>query len=382
MAVSEDPEDVYRAIGVRPLIHASGTDTRHGGTRLRTEAMEVMNKAATVLVDMDELNRQAGKVLAEITGAEAGFVSSGAAGGLVLQAAACIAGSDPAKMAQLPDTQGLKNEIIIHNSHRFGYDQCYRVAGATLVGVGDGRRCEPWQVEAAFSDRTAAVAYLMAPFVSRRAVPLEQVCEIAHAMGVPVIVDGASMLPPRTNLRRYTAQGADMVIYSGGKAVRGPQGTGILCGRADLIEAAAANASPHPFLGRGMKVAKEEIVGLLTALQIFVGEDEEAETRRYSEMCQSVVDALIEVPGLRVTVEHDDYDYLIPTALMKFTKDWNGPSRDQVLAAMIDGNPTISLHARGGPDELAVEPLNLDDQELEIVIRRLREELLSPPPRG
>ena len=378
MTGSDDPADVYRAIGVSPVINAFGSNTRYGGSKLRPEVMEAMNKAATVMVEIDELNRQAGKIIAEITGAEAGFVSSGAAGGLVLQAAGCIAGSDPAKMSQLPDTDGLRNEIIIHNSHRFPYDQAYRAAGAKLVGIGDGRRCAPWQLEAALTERTAAVAYLFSPFVSRRALPLEQVCEIAHAREVPVIVDAASMLPPRSNLRKFIQQGADMVVYSGGKAVRGPQGTGVLCGRAELIEAAAANASPQQFLGRSMKVAKEEIIGLLIALRIFVQEDEEAETRRYRQIAQSIVDALIEMPGLRVEVQHDEYDYLIPSAVVKFTRERNGPSRDQVLERMAEGDPPIFLHWLGDPDELAVEPLNVEGEDLETLIRRLREEILRP----
>ena len=378
MDQSSDPAEVYRAIGVRPVINASGTATAYGGTKLRPEAIDAMAKAATVLVEIDELNVQAGKIIAGITGAEAGFVSSGAAGGLVLQAAACIAGSDPATMAQLPDTDGLKNEIIIQNSQRFPYDQCYRVAGARLVGIGDGRRCYPWQLEAALTDRTAAVAYLCSPFVSRRGLTLEHVCEVAHARGVPVIVDAASMIPPRENLRKYTRQGADMVVYSGGKAVRGPQGAGILCGRADLIAAAAANASPHQFIGRGMKVSKEEVIGLVSALKVFVDEDEEAESRRFREMAQTVVDALIEVPELEIGVEHDDDDYLSPIAVMIFTGDRNGPTRDQVLDRMAKGDPPIFLHQLGDPDELAVDPLNLDERELGTVIRRLREELLGP----
>ena len=377
MTIRDAPANPYREIGVQPIINASGSTTAYGGSKLRPEVQETMSRASTIMVEIDELNRAAGEVIAEITGAEAGFVTSGAAGGLLLQAAACIAGSDPLKMVQLPNADGLKNEIIIHRSHRFPYDQSYRAAGATLVDIGDGRRCAPWQLEGAFTDRTAAVAYLLSPFVSRRAIPLEQVCEMAHARGVPVIVDAASFLPPRANLRRFTAEGADMVIYSGGKGVRGPQSTGILCGRADLIEAAAANASPHQFIGRGMKVAKEEIIGLLTALRIFVDEDEEAENRRYTEMCRQVVDALIEVPGLGVTLEHDESNYLIPHAIVKFGRNWNGPSRDDVLAAMAAGDPHIFLHQLGNPDELGVDPFNLDEEELEVVIRRLREELVG-----
>jgi len=377
MTFNDDAAEVYRAMGVTPVISASGTTTAYGGSKLRPEVMEAMNKASTVMVEIDELNKVAGKVIAELTGAEAGFVASGAAGGLVLQAAACIAGSDPIKMDQLPNTTGLKSEIIIHRSHRFAYDQCYRSVGATLVEIGDGRRCQPWQLEAAFTDQTAAVAYLFSPFVSRRALPFEQVVEMAHARGVPVIVDAASFLPPRANLRRFIAEGADMVIYSGGKGVRGPQGTGILCGRADLIEAAAANASPHQFIGRGMKVAKEEVVGLTTALKLFVDEDEDAENRRFNQMCRQVVDALIEVPGLKVSVEHDEWNYLLPHAEITFTPDWMGPSRDDVLANMAKGDPPVFLHSLGNPDELAVDPFNLDDRELDTAIRRLREELLA-----
>ena len=377
MEWSGDPEGIYGALGVKRIITASGSTTAYGGSKIRPEILDAMNKAAGMMVNIDELNRAASRIIADATGAEAGFVSSGAAGGLILQAAAVIAGSDPAKMSRLPDASGMKNEIIIHKSHRFPYDQCYESVGAKFVEIGDGRRCQPWQLEAAFTENTAAVAYLFSPFITRRAIPFPQVCEIAHARGVPVIVDAASMTPPRSNLRRFTAEGADMVIYSGGKAVRGPQGTGILCGRADLIDAAFANASPHQFIGRGMKVAKEEIVGLLRAIQLFMNEDEDAETARYRRMAQQVVDALAEAPGLRVTLEHDEHNYLIPHAVMRFTKEWRGPSRNEVYQAMIDGDPPVYLHDIFDPDELAVDPFNLDDEELGIVIRRLGEELLG-----
>ena len=201
MTWSGESPDFYRSIGVNSIISASGSTTAYGGSKLRPEVMDAMNRASNSMVNMDELNRAAGRVLADITGAEAGFVCSGAAGGLVLQAAAVVAGSDPAKMARLPNTDGMKNEIIIHKSHRFPYDQCYLSVGAKFVEIGDGRRCQPWQLEAAFTENTAAVAYLFSPFVTRRSIPFPQVCEIAHARGVPVIVDAASFIPPRSNLR-------------------------------------------------------------------------------------------------------------------------------------------------------------------------------------
>ena len=377
MTWSGETPDFYRSIGVKSVISASGSTTAYGGSKLRPEVMDAMNRASNSMVNMDELNRAAGRMLADLTGAEAGFVCSGAAGGLVLQAAAVVAGSDPAKMARLPNTEGMKNEIIIHRSHRFPYDQCYLSVGAKFVEIGDGRRCQPWQLEAAFTENTAAVAYLFSPFVSRRAIPFPQVCEIAHARGVPVIVDAASFIPPRSNLRRFTAEGADMVVYSGGKAVRGPQGSGILAGRADLIEAAFANGSPHQFFGRGMKVAKEEIIGLVSALEIFVEEDEDAENERYRQMCQQTVDAFIEMPGLEVSLEHDPYNFLIPHAVMRLTDEWNGRSRDEIWNSLTEGDPAIYMHNIGDPDALVLDPFNLNDEELGIVIQRLHEELLK-----
>ena len=304
-------------------------------------------------------------------------MTSGAAGGLVLQAAAVIAGTDPIKMNKLPDTDGMKNEIIIHRSHRFPYDQCYLSVGAKFVEIVDGRRCNEWELEGAFTENTAAAAYLFSPFITRRSIPFPRFCEISHANGIPVIVDAASYIPPRSNLKQYIAQGADLVIYSGGKGVRGPQGTGILCGKADLIEAAYANASPHQFIGRGLKVSKEEIIGLIKALEIFVNEDEYAENERYKRMCSKVVDALVEIPGLSVKVVHDRYDYLIPMAQIGFTDEWDGASRDTIWEELANGDPVIYLGNIGGPDELLVDPFNLTDSELEVVIERLHNRLVG-----
>ena len=145
----------------------------------------------------------------------------------------------------------------------------------------------------------------------------------------------------------------------------------------DLIDAAYANASPHQFIGRGMKVAKEEIIGLLSAIDIFVNEDEESETKKYTEMCQEVTDALIEVPGLSVSVMHDEYNYLIPHTVIKFGREWNGPSRDDVYDGLAEGTPRIYMHNLGNPDEFAFDPFNVHDEERQVVIRRLREELLK-----
>ena len=169
-----------------------------------------------------------------------------------------------------------------------------------------------------------------------------------------------------------------MVQYSGGKAVRGPQGTGILCGRADLIEAAFANASPHQFIGRGMKVSREEIIGFVTALEIFVQEDEEAQINHLRKKAQIIADALIEIPGLHVTVEHDEYNFLMPNTVIRFDKTWRGASKADTLKALEKGNPPVYLQGTFVPDDaVAVDPFNVEDDEIDVLINRLREELVN-----
>ena len=230
-------------------------------------------------------------------------------------------------------------------------------------------------MEAAFSDKTAAVAYLFSPGVSKMALSLDKVCEIAHSRGVPVIVDAASMLPPRENLSKYHKLGADLVIHSGGKGIRGPQGTGILSGKKELIQAAYANASPHQFLGRSAKVAKEEIVGLLTALNNFVNEDEQIENSKFRNKSQKVVDAFSETPGLNAEVKHDKEDYLTPVSSLLFTEEWDGPKAGEILQKLKEGDTPVFMSNLIHPDEIIFDPLNVSDNDVDVVIKKIRESM-------
>jgi D-glucosaminate-6-phosphate ammonia-lyase len=372
---------IYRRLGVRPIIHGSGTTTRYGGSILRPEALETMREASTTLVNLDELNEAAGAAIARMLGAEAAFVTAGASSGLILQAAACIAGADPAKITRLPDTTGMRNEIVIQRAHRFAYDQAYRVAGGVLVEIGLARRTQPFELEAAIGDRTAAVAFLISPFTSPPGVlTLEQVIAIAHKRGVPVIVDAASMLPPRENLTKFLRLGADLVSFSGGKGIRGPQSTGILAGRRDLVRAVALNASPNQALGRAAKTSKEEICGLVMALECFMAEDEKAEMKRYTDVCAAIVEALGDIRGVRAVVEHDSVNRVIPHAVLYFTPDWTGPSGHAVQVALAQGEPHIYVqqgaHQGGYFDEIAIDAINLQPGDEAVIAARLREELM------
>ena len=369
--------DLYGTIGVRPIIHMVGTTTRYGGTILRPEAQQAMEDAAGALVDMHQLNVRAGEAIATMIGAEAAVVTSGAAGALLLQAAAVIAGSDPAKIARLPDTEGMTNEIVMQRVHRMGYDQCFRAAGGKIVEVGFGSNTEEWQMEDAIGEKTAAVAHIVSPGNGGRGLGFEKAMDIAHRNGVPLIVDAASMLPPRDNLFKFANAGADLVCYSGGKGIRGPQGTGILVGKADLVEAARLNAAPNAAIGRSAKVSKEEIMGLIAALDAFLKGDEEQEMATYRRRCEDLIDHLDEVPGVTATVEQDGFVYLIPEAVVRFDSSWTGRSAAEIVQALAEGDPPIYAKALQPQEGLVFNPFNPTDEEVQIVGRRLREELLA-----
>ena len=380
MSEQRSVPSVYRKLGIRPVIHGSGTTTRYGGSLMRPEVIEAMREASQVLVNIDELNAAAGAAIAKMLGAEAALVTAGSAAGLVLQAAACITGDDPARIAQLPDVTGLRHEFVIQRAHRFSYDQCFRVPGGVLVEIGLGRRTTTHELESAIGPRTAGVIHLISPFTNPPGLlAFEDVIRIAHARGVPVLVDVASMVPPRENLFRYHREGADLVIVSGGKGIRGPQSTGILAGRRDLIRAATLNASPNQAIGRAAKTSKEEIVGLVTALELFLAEDEKAEMEHYREVSQRIVDALDGILGLRVVVEQDPVNRVLPNAVIYFEPSWTGPSGRAVQLALAAGDPHIYVqqgpHQGGYFDEIAIDPINLQPGDEAIIARRLVEEL-------
>lgn len=192
MPTSRPIPTVYQKLGMTPVIHAAGTTTRYGGSLMRPETLEAIRDAAQMFVSIDELNEAAGAAIARMLGAEAAMVTGGAAAGLVLQAAACMTGNDPGKVARLPDSTGMRNEFIIQRMHRFQYDQAFRVAGGALVDIGLGRRTQAYELEQTITDKTAAVVYLFSPFTSPPGVlPFKTLCSIAHKRGIPVIVDAA-----------------------------------------------------------------------------------------------------------------------------------------------------------------------------------------------
>ena len=316
---------ILEKLGVTPLINAGGPNTKHSGSRPRAESTDAMNAMSEVFVDLEELLLAAGNEIAQLTGNEAATVTSGASGGLVVQAAAAMAKDDPERIAQLPITNGIPNELIIQRGHRFVYDHLYLAPGSHFVEVGRTTDCTIEEIDAAIGPNTAALIHLESPYKEKTGVPLTELSDLAHSHGLPVLADCASMLPPRENLTKYTSQGADLVSFSGGKAVRGPQSTGFLVGKTEWIEYARLNNAPNPGVTRAQKVSKEEIAGLLAALKVFTDIDENKETKNYLDQMNFIVDQIAEIPGLSAKVTHD-YDHYIPHAVIVLNKDWKGPT--------------------------------------------------------
>ncbi|MFN8633638.1 MAG: aminotransferase class V-fold PLP-dependent enzyme [Chloroflexota bacterium] len=364
---------VYQRLGVQPVINARGMNTMASGSLMPQPVLDAIAEAATAFVDMGELNRKAGEHIAKLIGVEAAHVTSGSAGGLLLSAAAVIAGEDPKAIVQLPDTTGLRDGIVIEACRRIRYDQALRTAGARLIEVGDADGCTPEQMEAGIDDRTAAIMYIVSPYLGNNGVTVEQAIEIAHRHGLPIIVDGASTLPPVSHLTRWTSLGADLVIYSGGKGIRGPQGSGLLLGRKDLIRAAAANGAPNGAIGRPAKVSKEDIVGLVTALELFLEEDWTIEWNKHLEEAREIVGALDGLEGVSAIVDEDSSVWTSPTILVSVDEKKTGLT-PELLVQRLETGGDRSILTRAFQGKLLVDPHNLRGDDASIVARRLREE--------
>ena len=370
--------EFYKRLGVTRVVNAASWLTKLGGSIMQPAVVDAMNDASHWFVDMHDLNRKAGDVIAKFTGAEAGLVTAGSAAGMLLEAAACMTGTDPAKVDRLPNSAGLKNEIVIHRQHLVSYAHNFRAAGARLIEIGGADSTREWELDDAIGENTAAVAFVFGPRQAG-ALPLAQVIDIAHKRDVPVIVDAAAMLPPPENLTRFIDMGADMVSFSGGKGVLGPQSSGILCGRADLMEAAYMNAAPNSEgVGRAAKVCKEEIAGLITALEIFVDTDFTAVQAKWHAQCSHVVSELQGIPGVHAHIvetepDIDESNFTHPRAIIKFDKSWKGPSMERVVEMLEDGDPSIRVGSAGNYGGISIVPVDLQPGDEELIAQRLKE---------
>ena len=385
--------DILTRLGVTRRINVAGTLTRLGGSLMEPEVLQAMEQAAGASVDIAGLQTAASGVIARVTGAQAGIVTSGASAGLTLATAACLARWDVRRMAALPDTRGMPHEVLMARNHRNSYDHAIRLAGAHIVDIGHNDRgtgagirgLEPWEIEAAITENTAAMVFVA---TASTVDELPAVLEVVHARGLPVIVDAAAQLPPRANLQRFISAGADLVVFSGGKAIGGPQSSGILAGRrdlvgsallqmmdmdvspqtwspADLIDRTALKGIPHHGIGRGFKVGKEEIAGLVCALERFVARDEAAHAQALGSRLQAIADALAGVDGLSTRLIEATERSPIPTL------ELDAGSRALALIGRLQaGDPPVHVGERlADAGILGINPQTLRPQDDAVLVR-------------
>ncbi|MGI8786028.1 MAG: aminotransferase class V-fold PLP-dependent enzyme [Acidobacteriota bacterium] len=361
---------VYAELGLRPFINAAGTYTTLSASLMPEEVVEAMEEAASAHVSIPELQQAVSRKIASWLYCEAALVTSGCAAALTLATAACVAGKDQAKIQRVPDTTGMKNEVIFQKSHRFGYDHAIRNVGVKIIEIETREG-----LEAAVNERTAMFFFFNAND-SKGQIRREEFAQIANRRGIPCLIDAAADLPPAGGLRDYTKMGYDLVAFSGGKGLRGPQCSGLLIGRKELIEAAYVNGSPHSdTVGRLAKVGKEEIVGLYRALQLYLEKDHKSEWAEWERRIAVIERDLSRVPGIKT----NRFVPEIANASPHLHLDWDpkaiAKEPRQIVENLRSGDPRIEL--RPGSEEskkgLDVSVWMLRSGEEKIVAKRLRE---------
>jgi L-seryl-tRNA(Ser) seleniumtransferase len=371
--------NVYTRLGLRPIINASGTYTHLGGSLMPAEVLEAMNQAARLYVPIRDLTKATGDRIAQLTGNDAALVTTGAAGAIFVGTCACIAGTDPDRMKHLPFTDGMKNEVVVQKLHNTGWTRQCEAAGARIVEVE-----YPEQMDRAIGGKTAMLYFLVADkhFGAYRdrldapggKVPLEQCIAMAKKARVPLLVDAAAELPPVENLSGYCKLGADLVAFSGGKGLRGPQNAGLLVGRRDLVEAAAHFQSPYSGIGRDLKISKETMIGMVAAVERYMNVDHAAEWNAWKAQVDHVKSVLDGVPGVEAGYVPKEVTNHVPRLYVRWDEKAFNYTREDCFKALQEGEPSIV--ALRTPLGVTIVTWMMAPGEEKVVARRLKEVLL------
>ena len=370
-AAAEAAPNIYQRLGVRTRINAKGTYTYLSGSLMPREVVKAMEEAAEHYVVIDELQHAAGRRIAEMLGVEAACVTSGAAGAMTIGTAACLTGSDPEKIKRIPDTTGMKNEVIIQKAHRYAFDHAIRNVGVRLVEV----ETED-DLEHAINEKTAMLHFLNAA-QSQGKIGLAKWVEVGKRRGIPTFNDAAADVPPVSHLSDYNKMGFDLVAFSGGKGLRGPQSAGLLLGRKDLIEAALLNNNPfEDTIGRPLKVGKEEIAGMFAAVEQYLKIDHQAEWKDWEARLDVVEKAVSSIPGVHTSHFVPDVANHVPHLSLQWDDKALGISMADCLKQLEGGDPSIvCLGAEDYRHGVAVTSFMMKPGEEQVVARRLKEVL-------
>ena len=359
----------FADLGVKPFINAIGPYSSLGGSQMWPEVIEAMDYAIKNKARMTDLHDAVGKRIAELTGAQSAMVSSGATGAIILGTAACMTMGDEEKMQRLPHTADMPNEVIMLKSQRYLYDRSIRAPGAKLVEVETEA-----DIRAAVSDKTAMMFYLLNRPENTK-IEVADYIALANEYDIPIFCDAATTVPPVGNILQTVAAGFDLVCYSGGKGLRGPYSAGLLLGREDLIRFSRMHGSPnHRAYGRSMKVAPEEYLGMMVAVETSLKFDEEAEYQRQLTIVNAMGRELLRVAGVVVETSVPGAEAREPYIEVRWDAGVYDISPADIKQALRDGEPSIEVRAlflSGG--QLHLTAVALKQGEAEIVTRRVAE---------
>ena len=370
--------DFFRELGVRTFINAAGTYTLLSASLMRPEVVAAMSYAAKHFVDIDELQIAAGGRIAELLDCEAAMVTSGAAAALTIGTAACLTGDNPVYVRQIPELTGLKSEVVIQRAHRFLYDHAIRNCGVKLVEVETVA-----ELENAISGNTAMMLFFNDNEPQGK-IKTEEFVALGKKYSIPTFNDAAADVPPTENLSKYLKMGFDLVTFSGGKGMRGPQNAGLLLGRRDLIRAARLISAPNgDAIGRGYKVSKEAILGMVVAVEMYLKRDSEAETKEWERRIQLLANCLADIEALKVETFTPAIANHVPHLKVTWNQDRFNVSADDIGLQLRTGTvsievvPTYSYESTADVEEIRFGVWMMQPNEAETVAQRLREVFLQ-----
>jgi D-glucosaminate-6-phosphate ammonia-lyase len=374
--------DYFKELGVRPFINAAGTYTTLTASLMWPEVVEAVNYASKTFVPLNDLHDAVGKRLAELIGCESVMVTSGAAAALTVGTAACLTGKNTEFIRRIPDLTGMKSEVIIQKSHRYGYDHAVRNCGIKMIEVETTD-----ELEKAVNDQTAMMLFFNDADPKGK-IKIDEFVALGKKHKIPTFNDAAADVPPTENLSKYTKMGFDLVTFSGGKGLRGPQSAGLLLGTRELIEAARMNCSPNSdSIGRGMKVNKEEMLGMMVAVEMYLKRDAAAEWKEWERRAVVVNESMAKITAITTEIYIPQIANHVPHIRIKWEKAKLNLTADDVRKQMREGKPSIEIVPNSSPakeekQEISIGVWQMQPGEAEIVAKRLRDVFNNPVSRN
>ncbi len=368
--VSSVRRDFFKELGLRTFINAAGTYTSMTGSLMPKEVTDAISYGTTEYVNLDELQDKVGERIAELLECEYATVSSGCFGAMSIGMAGILTGMDPKKVKQLPNTEGMRNEVIIQESHTIGYAQALTNVGAKVVKIKTAR-----DLEKAINKNTAMLWFLNAN-TDQGAIKWEEFIALGKKYNIPTFIDCAADVPPVENLFKFTKMGFDLVAFSGGKGIRGPQSAGLLLGKRKYIEAARMHTPPRgETIGRGMKVNKEEVLGMLAALELYLQKDHKAEWAMWEAQIKLISDSSLEIKGVETEVHVPKYANHVPSLRIRWNQNLVKITPNEVRDQLKNGHP--SIQTVGDNSTVGITTWMMVPGQERIVAKRINEILSS-----